>query len=181
MIPATSDRTGALDFTRADDSTCQCVVIAPIASTLPSSLIPESPGTLRRSTRCLGWARRSFIIGMRLWPPATIFASSLNWPRSPRASLTLVGAWYSNAAGYMVLSLCLGAAGAALDRLPHALRGERHDLDVIDSERGQRINHRVDDGRRRRDRAGLARALDAERVHRRRRHRAVGLVHRQHV
>ena len=93
MTLATSASTGSFDFTADEDSISQWVVIAPIASALPSALMPESPGTFWRSIRCLGWASRSFIIGIRLWPPATILASSFSLPRSPSASLTFFGAW----------------------------------------------------------------------------------------
>ena len=66
IIAAVSDTTGHFDLSTFDDSTSQCVVIAPMAIMPLSSLIPVKPATLRRSMRCLGWARRSFIIGIRL-------------------------------------------------------------------------------------------------------------------
>ena len=66
MIEATSESTASFDFTSGDDSIAQWVVIAPIASELPSCLIPVSPGIFRRSIRCLGCASRSFIIGIKL-------------------------------------------------------------------------------------------------------------------
>ena len=51
-------------------------------------------------------------------------------------------------------------------------------VDVGDAERGERVEHGVDDGRRRGDRARLADALRAERVVRARRGRAVDLERR---
>src|SRR5262245_29733943 len=181
MSPATSESTGSFDFTRADDSTSQWVVIAPNASMLPSCLMPVSPGTLRRSMMCLGWASRSFIIGIRLWPPARSLASSLCLPRRASASFTLVGAWYSNAAGYIVRSPGLPGALRALNGVPHPLGRQRHRLDVIHTEPGERVHDRIHHCRRRRDRSGLARALDAHGIDRGGRDRPVRLVHREHV
>ena len=57
---------------------------------------------------------------------------------------------------------------ASLDRSPDAL-GRRRLLDRRDAEVRHRVDHRVHDGGRRRDRAGLADALHAERVRGRRR------------
>ncbi len=53
------------------------------------------------STRWAGKARRSFIIGMRLWPPARTLASSPSSARVASASSRDAGAEYSNAAGYI--------------------------------------------------------------------------------
>src|SRR5437773_4433741 len=177
MSAATSARTGSFDLTVDDDSISQWVVIAPIARALPSALMPESPETLRRSMRCFGWASRSFIIGMRLWPPARILASSFSLPSNPSASLTFFGAWYWNAAGYMAPPLFLLGGR---DGLPDLARRERH-VEVPDPEGLERVHDRVRDRGRRGDRPGLARALDAERVDRARRHRAVGHVARERV
>src|SRR5262249_26824902 len=179
IIAAVSDTTAHFAFSTFDDSTSQCVVIAPIEIMPLSSLIPVRPGTLRRSIRCLGCARRSFIIGIRLWPPARILASS-SLPRSFSASATLAGAWYSNAAGYMGASpLAAGLRG--LDGLPHTLGRERHRLDMVDAERAQRVDDGIHDRGRGGDGSGLTRALDSERIHGRRRHRTLRLVHREHV
>src|SRR5215510_13301283 len=111
MTDAVSEITGHLLFRRDEDSTSQCVVMAPMEMTLPSSLMPLRPGILRRSMRFLGWARRSFIMGMRLWPPATSLASS-SLPSRPSASFTVEGLWYSNEAGYMTLGSYLPALEA---------------------------------------------------------------------
>src|SRR6266704_2496142 len=105
----------------------------------PSSLIPESPETFRRSTRCLGWARRSFIAGSRLCPPASSLASSLYLARRSTASFTVPALWYSNWAGYIGVSLLLRFGG--LDGLPDPLRRERHGFDVVNAEGRKRIHH----------------------------------------
>src|SRR5258705_11646771 len=151
-----------------------------MTSAPPSSLIPERPETFRRSTRCLGWARRSFMAGSRLWPPASSLASSLWRPSRSSASLTVPGVWYSNWAGYMSASPLLPGFGG-LGSLPDPLGRQRHGIDVVHAEPRQGVHHRVDHRGRRRDRARLARALDAERVHGGRRLGAVGLVERQHA
>src|SRR6266478_3630251 len=153
--------------------------MAPMTSVPPSSLIPASPDTLPRSIKCLGWARRSFIAGSRLCPPASSLASSLYLARRSTASFTVPALWYSNWAGYIGVSLLLRFGG--LDGFPDPLRRERHGFDVVDAEARQGIHHGIDDGRRGSDRPRLSSALDAERVDRRRRLRAPGLVHRQHV
>ena len=51
------------------------------------------------STRWDGFARRSFIIGRRLWPPAITRASEPARCRAAIAPSTLVARSYSNAAG----------------------------------------------------------------------------------
>ena len=57
-----------------------------------------------------------------------------------------------------------GGSGAPLHRRPHARRGAGH-VDVLDAVRlVQRVDHRVDDRRRRADGGRLADALGAERV-----------------
>src|SRR5207249_8884757 len=55
------------------------------------------------------------------------------------------------------------AAPGALDGPPHPLGRAGH-LDVVDAQRPQRVDDRVDHRRGGGDRAGLADALDAERV-----------------
>src|SRR5664279_1365792 len=51
--------------------------------------------------RCRGAERRSFISGMRLWPPARSLASSPNWLSSVTASGYDFARWHSNARGYI--------------------------------------------------------------------------------
>src|SRR5262249_50198704 len=53
------------------------------------------------STTWLGLARRSFMRGMRLWPPERILASEPSLTRRPVASSIVRGAWYSKAPGIM--------------------------------------------------------------------------------
>src|ERR1700736_2139138 len=54
-------------------------------------------------------------------------------------------------------------AARGADRAPDPLGGSRH-VEVIDAERGQRVDDRAQDGLRGSDASGLARALDTERV-----------------
>src|SRR5215203_7491172 len=64
------------------------------------------------SIRCSGLARRSFIIGSRLCPPAMIRASE---PRRWSASIapsTVVARWYSNEAGVCTSALLSLRGGA---------------------------------------------------------------------
>ena len=51
------------------------------------------------STSISGWASRSFIIGIRLCPPATSRVSGPCRASSAMACSTLVARWYSNWAG----------------------------------------------------------------------------------
>src|ERR1051325_3042692 len=51
------------------------------------------------STRCSGDAKRSFINGMRLWPPARTLASGPWSDSRPNASSSDEGQWYWNAVG----------------------------------------------------------------------------------
>src|SRR5215831_12176017 len=53
------------------------------------------------STRWPGLARRSFMSGMRLWPPERILASAPSLTRRPVASSIVRGAWYSKGPGIM--------------------------------------------------------------------------------
>src|SRR6202040_1019059 len=66
-----------------------------------------------RSTRCSGLANRSFIIGIRLCPPATTRASSPCCAKRPMASSKERGRWYSNGAGII--------PGSSRNSLPHPL------------------------------------------------------------
>jgi hypothetical protein len=62
------------------------------------------------STRRAGSARRKFITGIRLCPPARILASPPLRARRSRAASREAGAWYSNGAGFMprILTLSRG-------------------------------------------------------------------------
>src|SRR3954449_7282190 len=75
------------------------------------------------STRCDGFASRSFIIGSRLWPPAMIRASGPSRSSEAIAPSTLVARSYSNGAGVCNRApLGSGTAGReALARRPDVL------------------------------------------------------------
>ena len=64
-----------------------------------SARTAASAATRLRSTRTAGRARRMFIMGTRLWPPASGLASGPWRARSSSASSTARGAKYSNGAG----------------------------------------------------------------------------------
>src|SRR3989449_4951700 len=70
------------------------------------------------------------------------------------------------------------ALSTSTERTPHALATERH-VEMTDAERRQRVHDGIDGGRRGADRRGLADALGAERVERRRRHGLSGRERRQ--
>src|SRR5690242_7617853 len=113
------------------------------------------------STRWRGWARRSFRIGSRLWPPESSLASSPYCCIRPSASFTEAARWYSNSDGYMALA----ALVCRFDRAPDFLRPKRH-VDLPDAERSERVEHRVYHTRRRADGPGLADPFYAQRVER---------------
>src|SRR6476659_2998619 len=70
------------------------------------------------STRCSGFASRSFIIGRRLWPPAMTRASGPSRCSDATAPSRLVARSYSNAAGVCKSGLLSGVPrGHALARL----------------------------------------------------------------
>src|SRR4029079_6085190 len=72
------------------------------------------------SIRCSGFARRSFSIGSRWWPPAMIRASGPSRSSAAIAPSTLVARSYSNGAGVCNRApLVLGrAAGEPFARCP---------------------------------------------------------------
>src|SRR5665213_93564 len=59
------------------------------------------------SIRCSGLARRSFIIGSRLWPPAITRASEPRRCREAITPSTLVARSYSNGAGVCIAFVLL--------------------------------------------------------------------------
>jgi hypothetical protein len=63
--------------------------MAPIVTVLPSTLIPRSSATSRRSTRSDGEVRRNFIDAINVCPPASNFASGF-FASTPAASATLL-------------------------------------------------------------------------------------------
>ena len=120
----------------------------------------SGPGTRPRSTRCSGAASRSFIIGIRLMPPASILrapsASSaerfLQRRRARVFECLRNHAWPPCWISFQIFS---GVSGISMCRTP---------------KRRQRVHHRVHHRRRAADGAGFAHAFHAQRIHRRRRH-----------
>jgi len=53
----------------AEAATAACVVIAPMVTLPPPTVIPVSPGSAARSTMAVGDASRIFIVGSRVMPP----------------------------------------------------------------------------------------------------------------
>ena len=161
---------------------------------------PRGCRAARRSGRgrpARGAASRSRSTGSRLCPPASTLASSPASASARTASSTVVGRdvverrrdhWTSSLrvvrvdraeAGTPASAVSTGGLlrwrrpCAVLDGPPHPLRRARH-LDVVDAEVADRVDDGVDHRRGGRDRAGLADALDAQRVRGRRGLRAVG-------
>src|SRR5690348_17088959 len=83
--------------------------------------MPLSPEIACKSTRWLGWARRSFIIGMRLCPPASTLPSSPCLCSNAIASPTEAGRWYSKRPGITGRPPLLGRSGG-LVTLPTSFR-----------------------------------------------------------
>ena len=134
--------------------------------TSPSSSIVRSSSIADTSTSSFGRARRRLSIGPSDCPPAISFAHPLP-RRASSASATSRGRSYSKRGGLHAASALrhgLRASSAASRR--RGVRGVSRDLDA---EGSQGVVHRVEDRRRRRDRAALAHALDAELGVRRRR------------
>src|SRR5713226_2620454 len=175
ISPASSASAGKFSCTTGESATSACRVMAPMTIERPRSSMPDRPSIKDRSIRLAGLASRCFMVGIRVWPPASSFASSLLASRLA-AWRTLEGRWNVNA--YMEASLFRRLAGrvAALDRGPDRLRGRRHgDLLAAD-----RVGDGVDDRGGRGDGAGFAAAFDAERVRRAFRQRHID-PERRHV
>ena len=105
------------------------------------------------SISIFGSLRRSFISGTRLWPPAMNFPSPLLAASFASASSSDVARLYSNAVD--ITTACL-----PLDDAPQLFRPQHH-VDVFHAELAERIDGRVDDARRRAERAGFADAFGA--------------------
>ena len=80
-----------------ESSRSACRARAPMRSWPPSRTMKASSVSPLMSTSSSGWASRSFIIGIRLWPPATTRVSGLL--SSDSACWTLVARSYSTCAG----------------------------------------------------------------------------------
>src|SRR5262245_51798618 len=115
------------------------------------------------STITRGLARRSFIAGIRLCPPASTFASSPCRASMATASSMVEGRKYSKLAGYISSSNSNGHDGTHLHRPPDPFRRQRK-IKVFDPERLQRIHNGVRDGRSCADCSGLTDAFDAQRI-----------------
>src|SRR5215472_10495553 len=118
---------------------------------------------LLMSTTSSGEAKRSFISGTRLWPPASTLASSPPWCSRLIASSSDRGASYRNRDGYIRSSRCPSGAGSGfrvgLRRFPPG-RGPRF---RVGYRHGQRVLLGIRPGllvRRPRSRHRLARDLE---------------------
>src|SRR3954447_3184061 len=99
---------------RSSDSCSSTWRVSPPMSSSPAS--PRMYGRARRSLmsiRTSGLARRSFIIGSRLWPPAMTRASGPWRWSAAMAPSTLVARSYSNGPGVCTSGPLLGRAGGA--------------------------------------------------------------------
>ena len=70
MPPASSASAGMAFCTSAERATVACVVVAPMVTLLPSTLMPFRSAMPPRSTSRSLDDRRSFIAWIRVWPPA---------------------------------------------------------------------------------------------------------------
>jgi hypothetical protein len=79
-------------------------LMGPHISGKPATAAPTADDTM-------GWAKRSFIMGIRLCPPAKARPSSPCSPSNSMASSTDPGLWYSKLAGNTFPSLLVAAPG----------------------------------------------------------------------
>jgi hypothetical protein len=92
ICDAACDRTGKRSFSTGERSHVLCRTSAPMRRPPPSSAISSRPPIRLMSTRVPGAAKRSFMSGIRLWPPASTFASSPRCASSASASSSVSGA-----------------------------------------------------------------------------------------
>ncbi len=83
MLPAKAASAGIACCTSFDAATAACVVMAPIFTVPPDTVMPCSSLTPPRSTSAAGAARPSFIAASNDWPPASSLASA---PPAARAA-----------------------------------------------------------------------------------------------
>src|SRR5438128_1797381 len=105
-------------------------VVAPIRKDFASSRMWARSGMRLMSTRAFGSARRSFITGSRLWPPARTFASPPKRSRIWTASSTDECAKYSNRGGItpqppVLLNSAASSRGVDKGFSPRANAGQR--------------------------------------------------------
>src|SRR6202012_2382486 len=79
----------------AEFATSACLAVAPITSERPFISMVSRPSIWERSTRCGGLARRCFMTGSSVWPPAITLASSFLASKLA-ACRTVPGRWYLN-------------------------------------------------------------------------------------
>src|SRR5665213_1877665 len=114
-------------------------------------------------------ASRSFIIGRRLWPPATSRAELPSRSIKPMASLTVVARWYSNGAGTCMVTPRLVLPAVSVARRQRCQRPPKGMLRSLDTRRARahdavvkEILGDVDRWRRQGRRVALARVIDVE-------------------
>ena len=61
--------------TTGELATSSCVLMAPITSALPFLSMPRNSATRAKSISTGGLARRCFMVGISVWPPASSLAS----------------------------------------------------------------------------------------------------------
>ena len=163
---AVSASTGTRRAIRSDSATAWCVVSAPIAIWSPSLADAVQAGDPRTGrSACSGAASRSFISGISECPPASSLAPSPWRSSRPTASASARRAVRTRTAAG-ITPHPLARSPARPSRAGAACRG-----------RGRRAASQTAPtiAARGRDRPRLADALDAQRVGRRGRHRAVRL------
>ena len=189
MTPASDASAGIAACTTLLRATSACRVIAPITRLSPSRATPASSRTFLRSTSAAGDARRCFMVGSRVMPPASALASG--FARSATAAESDVGAMIFKGVHCRILPM---RGQKAAERRPLVHSAARF-ITVFCAARqttcgvaGMATSSwpsasvmRVDDRRRRGDRARFAAALDAERIGRTERLDRLDLERRQVV
>src|ERR671922_747442 len=99
ITDAASAKPGRCLRTRSDDATSAWTVRAPITRDVPSTRIPRRPGIVPKSISVPGDINRSFIPGIKLWPPARSLPASPCLSKSCSASSTECAATYPKLAG----------------------------------------------------------------------------------
>jgi hypothetical protein len=92
IAAAVSASSGHPFRTAPESATEAWVASAPMTRLSPSTAMSANPAIRPMSTTLAGCAARSFMAGMRLWPPATSLASGSE-ERSSTASATEAARW----------------------------------------------------------------------------------------
>src|SRR4051794_31604156 len=111
MTSSASANSGKWRLRSSDSCSSTWGVSAPMSSSPASSRMYERSVRSLMSIRTSGLARRSFIIGSRLWPPAMTRASGPWRSSAAIAPSTLVARSYSNGPGVCTSGPLLGRAG----------------------------------------------------------------------